>query len=58
MLFLLVEIGFNPVRYQVNEDAPMITFVVENRNPDRETEYQVQFTTIDGSAIQATNGGF
>lgn len=47
-----MEIGFNQVQYQVKEDAQFVTFVVDDRNPDREGEYRVQFTTIDGSAIQ------
>ena len=56
-LSLLVEIRFNPVQYQVNEETRLVTFEVENRNPDRVGQYSIQFTTIDGSAIQSTDGG-
>lgn len=38
------------MQYQVMEDAQFVTFEVYDRNPDREGEYRVQFTTTDGSA--------
>lgn len=56
-VFYIVEIGFNEVQYRVMEDAQFVTFEVYNRNPDREGEYRVQFTTTDGSAIQRTKEG-
>ena len=57
-IFLLaVEIGFNPAQYRVNERERLVTFEVENRNPDRAGEYMVQFTTVQGTATESTNGG-
>ena len=41
----------------MDEDEGSVTFQVENRNPDREGEYTVQFTTADGSAVQTTDRG-
>lgn len=32
-------------------------FGVENRNPERDGVYTVQFNTVQGSAIQSTSGG-
>ena len=53
-IFLMsaVGIGFSPTLYQVDEDgrAGVVAFRVENRNPDREGQYRVQFTTIEGTA--------
>ena len=43
-------IGFNPLLYSVDEDAGVVTFTVQNRNPDLEREVTVQFTTTDGTA--------
>ena len=43
-------IGFNPSLYSVNEGAGVVTFTVQNRNPDLEREVTVQFTTTDGTA--------
>ena len=55
--FLPVEIGFNPAQYRVNERERLVTFEVENRNPERGGEYTVQFVTVPGSAVESTNGG-
>jgi len=46
-----VQIGFSPTTYEVDEDAGIVVFFVENRNPDLEREVIVQFTTTEGSAV-------
>lgn len=56
-MFLAVQIGFNPTEYRVNEQERLVTFEVENRNPERGGEYMVQFITMQGSAVESTNGG-
>ena len=38
----------------MDEDAGVVTFTVQNRNPDLEREVTVQFTTTDGTA--SSNG--
>ena len=45
-----MEIGFAPLVYSVDEGAGVVTFTVQNRNPDLEREVTVQFTTTDGTA--------
>ena len=45
------------MQYRVNEGVGLVTFEVENRNPERGGEYTVQFNTVPGSAIASTNGG-
>ena len=58
VLFSLpVEIGFSTTMYIEDEDEGSVTFEVENRNFDREGQYTVQFTTVDGSAVQTTDNG-
>ena len=34
----------------MDEDAGVVTFTIQNRNPDLEREVTVQFTTTDGTA--------
>ena len=48
--FTAVNIGFAPPLYSVDEGAGVVTFTVQNRNPDLEREVIVQFTTTDGTA--------
>ena len=50
LILPVVEIGFNPTFYSVDEDATFIVFELENRNPEMEREVAVQFSTIDGTA--------
>jgi len=45
-----VQIGFSPTLYEVEESSGVVTFFVENRNPEMEREVTVMFTTIEGSA--------
>ena len=45
-----MQIGFTPTVYEVREDAGVVVFFVQNRNPDLEREVIVQFVTNDGSA--------
>ena len=45
------------MQYRVNEGVGLVTFEVENRNPERGGEYTIQLNTVPGSAIASTNGG-
>ena len=56
-LAFVVEIGFNPTEYRVNEQERRVIFEIENRNPDRSGPYAIQFNTVTGSATESTNGG-
>ena len=46
----VVEIGFNPTVYSVNEDSMFVVLNVENRNPAMERDVHVQIATIIGTA--------
>ena len=47
---IVVEIGFNPIHYTVDENDGIVILYVENRNPEIETEVIVLFDTTDGTA--------
>ena len=46
----VVQIGFSPTLYEVEESSGVVTFFVEDRNAELEREVTVVFTTIEGSA--------
>ena len=46
----VVEIGFNPTVYSVNEDSVFVVLNVENRNPNMERDVHVHISTIVGTA--------
>ena len=46
----VVEIGFNPTVYSVNEDSVFVVLNVENRNPNMERDVHVDIATIVGTA--------
>lgn len=46
----VVEIGFNPILYSVDEDSGVVEFSVKNKNVDLEREVTVQFDTVDKTA--------
>ena len=50
LVCIVVEIGFNPISYMVNENDGSVILFVENRNPEIETEVTVLFNTTDGTA--------
>ena len=47
---IVVEIGFSPSVYTVNEDGVFVVIIVENRNPDIERTVVVQVNTVPGTA--------
>ena len=51
LVCIVVEIGFNPIQYTVDESDGIVILYVENRNPEIETEVTVLFDTTDGTAI-------
>ena len=50
MVCIVVEIGFSPISYTVDESDGSVILFVENRNPEIETEVTVLFDTTDGTA--------
>ena len=46
----VVEIGFNPTVYSVNEDSVFVVLNVENRNPAIDRVVNVNIATIIGTA--------
>ena len=50
LVCIVVEIGFNPIHYTVDENDGSVILYVENRNPEIETEVTVLFDTTDGTA--------
>ena len=50
LVYIVVEIGFSPITYMVNENDGIVILFVENRNPEIETEVTVLFDTTDGTA--------
>ena len=50
MVCIVVEIGFNPIHYTMDESDGIVILYVENRNPEIETEVTVLFNTTDGTA--------
>ena len=50
MVCIVVEIGFNPIHYTVDESDGSVILYVENKNPEIETEVTVLFDTTDGTA--------
>lgn len=47
----VVNIGFAPSIYSVNEHTGSVIFFIQNQNPDIEREVVIEFMTIDGTAI-------
>ena len=50
LVCIVVEVGFNPIHYTVDESDGIVILYVENRNPEIETEVTVLFDTTDGTA--------
>ena len=48
---IVVDIGFSPSVYSVNEDDGSVEFVIQNRNPNMERDVVVEFMTTDGTAL-------
>ena len=49
-MYSVVNIGFEPILYAVNENSRVVEFVIQNRNPNLQKDVAITFNTIDGSA--------
>ena len=49
-MYSVVNIGFEPILYTVNENSRVVEFVIQNRNPNLQKDVTITFNTIDGSA--------